>query len=639
MTTYKATIQNIGSLMTHSIYADTASYTPFSDFATSASYAKTASYAISSSHAISASHALLADSASYYPPQIFQTSCSWASRSLQSWYATRSLDVDTHGPQYNFPFWTSDTPGAGNGNLQRNSPLVYYPSTALVTFDSSSTNVESYIPWPAHRPDFRVWRFSEQANVAWGRAWNAGIQSAWPIVSHTFVGTDYREWTFITTSIGCDTITTNSYYSGSQGDASSGSFYTITAVPGALASIFNGKWVRFVSYGGNPGGNDSIPSSKVMADHSAMGEVWGISDQIMKGLVSLELSTTVFPGGSNAWNQVDMWVHGGDWAGNQSATVLHVHNYGPQLIRAFRISTKGGGLVDPPYIIDVLIDGLYSGGEAPGYLGEPVLTLKARSWQGIRFLKWLNVDPWPLANTGSNDITQDGTQLIFPAAPGYYSNAPKSMNYYIQGKNVVIWPNANELTQSGLAVTSQAKPYSLNVSGGIQTNTRFYCDDHAGLTTKVTYGTTNLYFSGGILIDKYPPDTYVPPVGTPCGGTAKFNGGASMPTVQTYVLGTDIGPVEFKFDMYGVPDRAIVVFDGVNVMDSGYRGTYTPTNQSNLNSYLASYGSASAAIVEPAQGTLYWYKNSATQTAQVLIFAPIPGTAWNFTMSCPNQTI
>ena len=91
--------------------------------------------------------------------------------------------------------------------------------------------------------------------------------------------------------------------------------------------------------------------------------------------------------------------------------------------------------------IDILIDGLYSGGEAPGYQGEPILAITAQSWQGIRFLKWLNVGPWPTQDVMSTDPTQDGSTLTFPTAPGFYSNVPKNMNYYIQGKNVVIWPN------------------------------------------------------------------------------------------------------------------------------------------------------------------------------------------------------
>jgi hypothetical protein len=507
MTTYKATLQDIGSLMTHSIYADTASYVNSAVIATvsssiSASYAKTASYAIS------ASHALIADSASWYPSQVFQPSSLYASRSHDAYYATHALDVDTHGPQYNFPYWTGNTPGLGNGNLRTDSPLVFYPyggtDSGLLTVDSASTNLISYYPYPNHRPDFQAWRFNDRANVAWGFANNWGIQTAWPIISHTFNGTDQRDWYFVTSStphVGFDPDlqVTNSYFSGSAGDASSGSFYTIPEAPGALASIFNGKWVRFVSNGGNPAfGEDSYAGGKATADHSAMGEVWGLPDQIMKGLISIQLQT----GYSNTWNQVDLWVHVGDWAGNQSATVLHVNNYGYQHIRAFRLSGKAGGLTDPLFSIDMLIDGIWGIGDGGGQ-GEGSITIKAQSWQGIRFLKWLNVDPWPFQNTGSNDITKDETQLIFPAAPGYYSNSPTSMNYYVQGKNVVICPTYNQITQSGLAVPANASPYPLSVSGSINASTAYYCNNSMGLTTTTT-AANNLQFKGGILTGTTP---------------------------------------------------------------------------------------------------------------------------------------
>ena len=277
MTTYRATIQDIGLLMTQSL---SASYVPGTavigtvQFSTSASWA---SSSISASWAKSASHALLSDSASWYPPQQFPASSSWASRSLQTWYATRSLDVDTHGPQYNFPYWTSNTPGAGNGNLNPDSPLVYYPylgDIGLLTVDSASTNLISSYPYPVTRPDFQMWQFGDRANVPWGFVPSVGIQSIWPITSQTFVGTDQRDWYFTTSSTphaGDDPYLqiTNSYFSGSAGDSTSGSFYTIPNAPGALASIFNGKWVRISARSAYPA---NIPNP--LPSHAAMGEMW-----------------------------------------------------------------------------------------------------------------------------------------------------------------------------------------------------------------------------------------------------------------------------------------------------------------------------------------------------------------------------
>lgn len=646
MTTFRATIQDIGLLITQSL---SASYVPASavegsvQFATSASWA---SASISASYALSASHARLADSASYYPPQQFQVSCSWASRSLQSWYATRSIDVDTNGAQFNFPYWNTWYAPGTNGALNQKSPLVYYPysaETGLVVEDSASTKLTSYQVYPNHRPDINIYRYGERANVAWGFAPNIGFQTVWPITSQTFVGTDQRDWYFSTASsphppFDPDLMVTNSYFSGSAGDSSSGSFYKIPDAPGAMASIFNGKWVRFASALSNPIFYDDtvLPGTNPpLPDHPPQGVMWSSQDQIMKGLISLQLNTTVFTGGSNAWNQIDFWFHQNQWGSGISCQILHVNTYGPQLIRAIRFHSTNG-IKDPPMFIDVLIDGLYAGGETPGGLGEPVMTIKAQSWQGVRFLKWLNVDPWPLQDTGSNDISQDGTTLIVPAAPGFYSNVSKNMNYYVQGKNVVIWPNPNQITQSGAAVQSMASTQSLFVSGGINTNTAFYCDNNKGLTTKVTYGTTNLYFSGGILINKFPPDG-APPAGTACNGQGTVQGGNQMPNEQTWVLGDGTGVVTVYFYTYTVPDRLQVFFDGNVILNTGYRGN--ASYQSQLNTALASYGSASEYIQGGSKFSGSFFKNSSTTTAKVQVFGPIGSTAWNYWISCPGQPI
>ncbi len=653
MTTFRATIQDIGSLITHSL---SASYVPSDKIGTvshsiSASYSD---YAVSASYAISASHALLADSASYYPAQKFQVSCSWASRSLQSYYATRALDVDTHGAPYNFPYWTSDTPGAGNANLIKNSPLVYYSNKKLISVDSASTNIPYFLQYPIHRPDIKIYRFGDRANVAFGFAPNSGIQCTWPITSHTFIGTDQRSWHFSTASnphpeFNPDLMVTNSYFSGSAGDETSGSFYTIPDAPGAIASIFNGKWVRFAAILGNPTYYDDtiIPGTMPpLPQHPAHGIFWGNGDYRMYGLISLQLVTNPFTGGSNASSYIDFWFHLNQWNRGISVQVFHVGKSIPQIIRALRFHTSNA-IKDPPMFIDMLIDGLYSGGEEPGALGEPTLTIKAQSWQGVRFLKWLNVDPWPIEDKHDSDITKDDATLIIPAAPGFYSNVSKHMNYYIQGKNVVIWPTYNQITQSGMAVPSMRSPYSLAVSGTINTNTKFNCDGHDGITTKVTYGTTNLYFSGGILVDRYPPveppPAAPPQVGTPCGGGGTWQGGNTMPDEQIWNLGSKTGIVTVHFYTYQVPDRLQVLIDDNVVLNTGYRGVSSNPLYSNmqgkLNDYLATYGSASENMTGGPILTASFCKCSSTPTCKVQVFGPFPSTQWKYWISCPDEPI
>ena len=629
MTTYRATLQDIGSLMTHSIYADTASYTPFSDFATSASYAKTASYAISSSHAISASHALLADSASYYPPQQFQISCSWASRSLQSWYATRSIDVDTHGTKFFYPWWnTADVPGT-NGALETRSTLFFSRSWSddygPIIIDPASTfrsmpfvTRSNAYPWFSSSGWWNAKNMAMPNDTGWNWAdeggYIGGLFSPWPIVSATFVGTDKKGWGYGTGSLG-------DYKSIWTGSAASGSWMPLCS---SFDQTFNNKWLRIAVTNTDPewpGYNGQM----YLPDNAAPFETPGSWMHTgMFGRVRITVTSTVLYGGSNQYQTIDLSLQNYYWSGDMQAVVNHVEGTG--LVKAIRMSRTqyyGPGNGDPFQTLDILLDTFNNADHAAWVMCE--------SWGGIRFLNYPSLSPPEF--TGSN-------VLQFPPRPGWYGRAlsPTSDNTYnISGRRVIIDPSATEITGTGMATGYQQ---SLNVSGGVNTNTRFYCDNHAGLTTKATWGTTNLYFSGGILIDKYPPDAYVPPVvGTACGGTSTYNGGPAMPSEQTWVLGDALGVVTVHFQSFTIPDRLQVFFDG-NVWDTGYRGEVS--YQTALNSALAGYGSASMTITHPGQVTMSFYKNTAVTTAKVQVFGPITTpspTAWRYWMSCPGQPI
>lgn len=629
MTTYRATIQDIGSLMTHSIYADTASYVPASavegsvQFATSASWA---SSSISASYARSASHALLADSASYYPPQQFQPSCSWASRSLQAYYSTRSLDVDTHGTKFFYPWWnTADVPGT-NGALETRSTLFFsrsYGANDAIgpiiidpdkTFASMPyvTRSNAY-PWFSSSGWWNAKNMSMPNDTGWDWAdeggYNGGLFTPWPIVSGVFVGTDKKGWTFGTGSLG----NLKSIWTGS---AASGSWMPLCS---SFDQVFNNKWLRIAVTNTDP----DWPVSPYLPDNVAPFEGAGSWYHTgMFGRVRIVVTSTVLYGGSNQYQTIDLSLQNFYWSGDMQAVVNHVEGT-IGLVKAIRMSRTNAyafGNGDPFQTLDILLDTFNN--------ADHMAWVMLESWGGIRFLNYPSLNPPPF--TGS-------AVLQFPPRPGWYGRAlsPTSDNTYnISGRRVIIDPSATEITGTGMA-TSYI--HSLNVSGGINTNTKYYCDNHAGLTTKVTYGTTNLYFSGGILIDKYPPDVYVPPVGTLCGGTSTYTGGNVMPTEQTWTLGDSTGVVTVHFFTYTVPDRLQVYFDGNVILNTGYRGDVS--NQSNLNSALATYGSASEYIQGGPQCTMSFFKNSATATAKVQVFGPIGGTAWNYWMSCPGQPI
>ncbi len=654
MTTYRATLEAIGQLMTHSIYADTASYSAgaisashadWADNSISASYAKTASWALNIPSVLSASWASRSMIAGTADQALY------ASRSHDAWYATRSLDVDTSGRIYNFPYWNTvdGTPGT-NGALQKYSPLSAIPSwfsaswtwTAAgpLIIDSGSTlviapNSASYVPyyWFDQDPKFTLTRYNGQANMINANWGPGGLQSYWPITSQTFIGNDQRFWYFYTASNPSWPWTTNEYFSGSAGGPLSGSWNTIPAMAGGISSSFNKKWVRIIS--ADSWWTASFPQYGGASQHPAAGAMT-MTYGNLGGLIKLQANTPVGTdpiGGDKSNAQSTIWAHifTGMWGSPPQITILSSNNYSRQLITALRMGCGYGH--DPVFYLDMLIDNTTAGDE--------YIRFEAQSFNGgIRFLSIPNWGPWLPIDTASNDVHYDWRHLTVPNAPGHYSGIDARyhrMSHYFQGQTVVINPTINEITQSGLAYAPNASTLSLHVSGGINASERFYCNNNPGLTTKVTYGTTNLYFSGGILIDKYPPDTYVPPTSIPCGTSLKYKGGQAMPSEQFFTLGSATGPVIVRYDMYINPDRLQVWFDGVVKYDTGYRGLNTV--KSIRDAGLVAHGSGSetsSPIYEPGQGQFTWYKDSATNYCMIQVFAPGAGTAWNYTMSCPN---
>lgn len=501
MTTYRATLQDIGSLITQSI---SASYSETAITSISASWASasiSASYARTASYAISASHAIIADSASYYPLASTVISCSWASRSLQSWYATRSLDVDTHGTEFRVPWWnTNDIPGT-NGALESSSPLFFSQSQGdnrygpfVIDPDWSFQFVNDYnvpspitYPWFSQSGWWNVHNNARPTDPSPDPATSAGVGglfSPWPIVSGIFCGTDQKSWYFSTASALSveNTIWSGSYAAGSR-----------RPLDRSYDQIFNGKWLRIAVTNAYP----DFPVTPYLAENVAAGETPGSWNHTgMFGRMRLRIGSSNYAGGSNKTCIVDFDIENYYWSSHMSARVNHVENV--NLIKAIRLTkVPSNQIYDPFQTIDILLDGFTS--------SDHIMDMTFQSWGGIRFLNFPNLDPPQLRDSGSNDIHQDTNQLMFPARPGFYSTYTSNADYNtynIFGRNVVIDPTSNEITASGMMTQFQQ---SLNVSGGINTNTQFYCNNTPGLTTRVTYGTTNLYFSGGILVGKVPP--------------------------------------------------------------------------------------------------------------------------------------
>ena len=119
----------------------------------------------------------------------------------------------------------------------------------------------------------------------------------------------------------------------------------------------------------------------------------------------------------------------------------------------------------------------------------------------------------------------------------------------------------------------------------------------------------------------------------PCGSETSYQGGQSFPTEYQVNLGTDTGDVILDFNANTIPDKFIVVFDGVEVINTGYRGA--ASEQSDLDAELISRGLPTETIQGTGQGTASFNKTTSTTTATIKVFAPLDQTAWTVTLNCP----
>jgi hypothetical protein len=154
--------------------------------------------------------------------------------------------------------------------------------------------------------------------------------------------------------------------------------------------------------------------------------------------------------------------------------------------------------------------------------------------------------------------------------------------------------------------------------------------------TSASPSLVQLHISAPLVNDNYSLEfncpTAIPTI--PCGAGSAYSGGVSYPTIQQVTLGSDTGVVTLDYNAIGIPDKFIVEFDGVEVINTGYVGNIY--HQTDLNNALASYGDGPEPIVGGPVGSVTFNKTTATTTAIVKVYAPMAGTGWNFTLGCPE---
>lgn len=144
------------------------------------------------------------------------------------------------------------------------------------------------------------------------------------------------------------------------------------------------------------------------------------------------------------------------------------------------------------------------------------------------------------------------------------------------------------------------------------------------------------------------------------GSAVNFSGNQSYPAIQSVNLGQSTGPTNLSFEAFNVPDRFIVNYNGAVAIDTGYRGGHTynygGSARSSFNNSLTgkvdpltggTYPLAASTpgieadgyptVTAPGNGNISFNKNVAGVTAaDVRVYAPMSGTAWNLNLGLPN---
>lgn len=142
-----------------------------------------------------------------------------------------------------------------------------------------------------------------------------------------------------------------------------------------------------------------------------------------------------------------------------------------------------------------------------------------------------------------------------------------------------------------------------------------------------------------------------------CDSATAFSGSQAYPNSQTVVLGAGLGDVQLSFNAQSVPDRFIVFYNSVVVIDTGYRGTsgfdfgggsrlsFTNSLAGKIDPILTTTypdvinfpDDGFPRVVSPGSGTSSFSKGTASPTtAQIDTYAPVASTAYSYTLGCPT---
>lgn len=98
--------------------------------------------------------------------------------------------------------------------------------------------------------------------------------------------------------------------------------------------------------------------------------------------------------------------------------------------------------------------------------------------------------------------------------------------------------------------------------------------------------------------------------------------------VYTIQINNGLGPISLNYNTFSIPDRFVVEFDGVIVIDTGYVG------DASYNGDLTALSLPT--VTGPGKGKATFLKTTGTETLTVTVYAPLAGTVWEFEVQCAS---
>jgi hypothetical protein len=118
-----------------------------------------------------------------------------------------------------------------------------------------------------------------------------------------------------------------------------------------------------------------------------------------------------------------------------------------------------------------------------------------------------------------------------------------------------------------------------------------------------------------------------------CGNQYTYTGNQDFPESYVFNLGVT-GTSTLTYQAFSIPDKWVIMQDGVVILDTGYRGD-AATYQTALDNELASRGLPPETIQGVGSGTAN-FTVSSTSPVYVFVYAPLPNTSFRTTISCPT---